>query len=110
MNKIFFPASLLLALILPSCGKHLDQPEEIEPLIVTASEPVVIQEDIPPEPEVISPDKTEQLDELNSLNKQATDLSSENDELKNELDRLTREFNELKQQLLNKLNKAKDSQ
>lgn len=90
---------------LSSCEKPLAQEEPIAVLI----EPVVkleeVRNDIAVENKNLTSQPHKELGEIESLNKKTLDLSLENEALEKKIRALTQEFNELKQTILDKINK-----
>ncbi len=107
VNKTFI---LLLPIFfistLSSCEKRFDQEEPIAPFIKPADNLEEITEEITPEDQTLTSEPNKELIEIDSLNMQARDLSSENDDLKEKIRALTQEFNELKKTILDKINKT----
>ena len=97
-----FLLSLFFTLTLSSCEKHFDHAEQIEPLNKTSNELEEVRSDPSVENQTVTTETNKMLGEINSLDTQALDLSSENDELKKTIRALTDEFNKLKQEILDK--------
>ena len=111
VNKSYIlPLSLFFILALSSCEKRLDQEEPIDALIKPADALEEITEEIIPEDQTLTSEPNEELVELDSLNRKALDLSSENDELEKKIRALTQEFHELKKALLDKINRIEGNQ
>ena len=68
------------------------------------------KEDITLEDQPLIPAPNEEIVELESLNKKAFNLSSENKALEKKIRALTQEYNELKKALLDKINKTRELQ
>ena len=110
VNKTtIFLLPLFFISTLSSCDKRLVQEEPVDALIEPADKLEEVKDEITLEDQTLTSKPSEELIEIESLNKQALDLSAENDELKKKIRALTQEFNELKKTILDKINKSKES-